>query len=329
MVKYLVIAAFWALQLPFAACAAPDGCLVAIASPPDKSVLQGPLMSLILRIQQNSLDELQLSINNRKVPLPKKQYQQYALCFDGIGLSLGLNNVKVVGMKGGKEVAEATTRVFLRSDLSPGAASAPDGFNTYLFHSFPQEKGCMPCHQLDFSGYDSSPTPAEKSPCFRCHKKILSTYATEHGPAAVWSCLSCHDQKANPKLAVVKPDSKMCNTCHENSWATMKFGHGPTAAGSCTTCHAPHASDYPFFLRAPAGELCVGCHEDILQKPHVTVGFSNTGHPVRRSPDPYHPNREFTCVSCHNPHAGASWTFLKNYDDTAPLSDFCRSCHSM
>jgi predicted CXXCH cytochrome family protein len=328
-IKFAVIAVFLVLQLASPACAAPAKGLVTLISPPDNSVLEGPLLSLAMRVQLGAVDDLQVSVNNRKLSLPKKQYQKFNVCFDGIGLSFGLNNIKVVGRKEGKVVEETTVHVYFRSDLSAEASSAPEGFTPYLFHSYAQEKVCMPCHQLDFSGYDGGPTPAEKSPCYQCHKKILRSYGSEHGPAAVWSCLACHDQKATPKLSVPKPDSKMCYNCHENSWTSMKFGHGPTSAGSCATCHDPHASDYPFFLRAPAGVLCLGCHEDILLKPHVTAGFSNAGHPVRRNTDPYHPNREFNCVSCHNPHAGASSTFLKNYDGTSDIGVFCRTCHSM
>ncbi|WP_183363059.1 cytochrome c3 family protein [Geomonas limicola] len=302
---------------------------ISIVSPPDRSVLETPLASLVVRLQSGSVDELQLFVNKRRVSLPKRDYSHYTVCFDGLGLMSGANEIKVVGMKGGKKVEELKSRVFYRSDLFADASSAPDGFTRYQYHGYQTEKVCMPCHQLDFTAASEGETPAASSPCYQCHKKMLSTYANVHGPAAVWACLSCHNKKGTPKLVAVKPDSKSCFGCHEDIWSPMKYGHGPTAAGSCATCHDPHASNYRYFLRTSAGDLCLGCHEEIATKPHVIVGFSNAGHPVRRTPDPYHPGREFTCVSCHNPHAGSSPVFLQNYDGVAPASDFCKKCHGM
>jgi predicted CXXCH cytochrome family protein len=327
----LLILLFLILQLAVNAWAEPALGHLAIVTPPARSVVESPLVEVVVRVPAGSVDELQILVNNRKLRLPKRRFDKFNVCFDGIELSYGMNDIKVVGLMKGKKVEEAATQIFFRSDLASAASSAPDGFNKFLFHDNASEKVCAPCHQLDFSSFGEGEMAAEKSPCYLCHKKILSNYAVVHGPAAVWSCLSCHDKKGTPKLSVVRPDSKLCFNCHENVWEKMKFWHGPTAAGSCATCHSPHASNYPFFLRAPKRDLCLGCHEEILTKPHVIMGFSasNAGHPVRKSVDPYHPNREFTCVSCHNPHAGTSWTFLQNYDGTSEIYTFCRTCHAM
>lgn len=330
MALLLTVAALWPFQLARTAWGnEPAQLRLAIITPPDKSVMESSLTNLSVSLEPHLVDEIQIFANGRKVKLPKRPLRQYTACFEGIELSLGMNDIKVVALKGGQKQEERQIKVFRRSDLFAGASSAPGSFKRYLFHNPEQEKGCMPCHQLDFSAFGEEVSSAESSPCHQCHKKILNNYGTVHGPAAVWSCLSCHDKKASQKLAVVKPDSAVCDGCHENSWKEMKFGHGPTAAGSCATCHDPHASDYPFFLRTSLSDICVGCHEEILYKPHVLIGFSNNGHPVRKSIDPYHPGRPFTCVSCHNPHAGASWTFLQNYDGASDMSNFCLTCHKM
>lgn len=309
--------------------AGPATLKITVVVPPDNAVLESALASLTLRLDPKTIDEIRLSVNDRPVRLPKREYKQQTACFDGIGLSFGMNDIKIVGMNRGKKVEEVRTRIFRRSDLSANASVAPDGFTRFFFHEQTQEKACLPCHLLDLNVSDETKSVTEKSPCHQCHKKILSNYATTHEPAADWSCLSCHDKKGSPRFTAHKPDSTLCNGCHENSWMSMKFSHGPTAAGSCATCHDPHASDYPFFLRTSPGEVCAGCHEEILTKPHVIGGSSIAGHPVRKSRNPYLPNLQFNCVSCHNPHAGNSLTFLQKYDGTSEISNFCKTCHAM
>ncbi|MBU5637935.1 cytochrome c3 family protein [Geomonas sp. Red69] len=312
-----------------AAVAEPGDSRIKIVTPPDKSVLEGPLAAVTVRLPTDRPDEIQIFLNRRRVRLPKRQYRQYMTCFDGVELASGKNEIRVVALKGGKPVDESTSTVFLHSELSSDGARVPEGFSGYTFHEQTHERVCLPCHQLDFSKTAESETRAENSPCYQCHKKMLTTYANVHGPAAVGGCLGCHDRGAKPKLSVPKPEGKLCNSCHENSWPSMPFGHGPTAAGSCAICHDPHASNQPYFLLKSAADLCAGCHEEILAKPHVIVGFSNNAHPVRKWPDPYHPGKEFTCVSCHNPHAGLTPAFLQNYDGISPISNFCITCHAM
>lgn len=298
--------------------------------PPDQAVLESAVGALVIAAEPGSVDDLQVRVNNRRLKAGKKNYRQRTICFDGVELDFGLNEIKVVALKQGGKVDEAAVRVFRRSDISATALTPPGGFSRVFFHEASRERGCHPCHQTDLAATADGPENApEKSPCHQCHKKLLSSFVTVHGPAAVWSCLSCHEVKGERKFAVVKPESQVCNGCHENNWSSMKFGHGPTAAGSCATCHDPHASDYPYFLRTGLLDICNGCHQEVLQKPHVIIGFSNSGHPVRKAVDPYNPNRPFTCVSCHNPHAGSSWVFLQKYDGVADISNFCRTCHVM
>lgn len=302
---------------------------IQVVTPPDRGVLESSLATVTVRLQAALPDEIQIFVNRRRVRLPKKQFRQYMACFDGIELAGGKNTIRVVTLKEGKPVEEKTSTVFVHSDLSSDAATASTGFERYTFHEREHERVCLPCHQLDFSTAALEETRAENSPCYQCHKKMLTAYINAHGPAAVGGCLGCHERSTKPKLSVPKPEGKLCNSCHENSWPDMPFGHGPTAAGSCAVCHDPHGSNYPYFLRKPAADLCAGCHEDVLARPHVIMGFSNNGHPVRKSPDPYHPSQEFTCVSCHNPHAGVTPAFLQNYDGVSPISNFCVTCHAM
>jgi len=301
-----------------------------VVFPPNRAVLESAVGSLVLRVDPGKLDDLQVWVNGRRLKAGKKDYQQRTLCLDGIELAFGTNDIKAVALKKGTKVDEATIRVFRRSDISVAASTPPAGFSRVFFHEQARENGCLPCHQPDLAATADGPENApEKSPCHLCHKKLIGSFGTVHGPAAVWSCLSCHEARGERKFSVVEPEGEVCNGCHENNWNSMKFGHGPTAAGSCATCHDPHASDHPYFLRTALIDICTGCHQDILMKPHVIVGFSNSGHPVTRQVDPYHPTRPFTCVSCHNPHAGSSSVFLQKYDGVSDMSTFCRTCHIM
>lgn len=303
---------------------------LAIVLPLDKSYVESGLVTLVLKVEQNSVDEVQLVVNGRKVPIAAKASGRNNACYDGIKLAYGLNHIKVSGLKDGRKIEEAAAQVFFRSDLSPGDGTPPKGFRHYLFHADEHEKGCTPCHELNFSKADGKQESPDRSPCYLCHKKLLSNYKYVHGPAAVWSCLMCHDGKGNsPKLAVVNPVDTTCANCHEKSWDGKKYLHGPTAAGNCTTCHNPHAADKAYFVRMDTADLCASCHEEVLTRPHVLTGFSGSGHPLRRSPDPFNPGKDFTCASCHNPHGSDSQVFLNAYEDSMSMHLFCQNCHKM
>ncbi len=301
-----------------------------IVVPPDRSVVEGELVTLVLKAWSTEVDEIQIFVNNRKQPVAAKHFDQSVVCYDGVRLSNGLNSIKVIALKKGKKNQEATVKVFQRSDLSSASSDAPAGYTRFFFHVDKNEKECLSCHDLDFrkEGAKQGGGP-DQSPCSLCHKKILSGHTFVHGPSAVWSCLMCHDGKSqDSKLAVNKPVDKLCANCHENDWEQKKYRHAPAAAGLCTTCHNPHAADAPYFLRSGVVALCASCHEEVFSRPHVVVSFSgNSGHPLQKSPNPLNPGTDLTCVSCHNPHAGNSNFFLNGYDEAKPRQQFCQSCH--
>lgn len=331
MKNFLLIAVACLLLLsPAAGEAAPANSL-AIVLPLDRSFVESGLINVVLKGGEQTVNEVQITVNDKKQAAAPRRSDRHYSCYDGIRLSYGMNKVRVIGLKDGRKAEETMVQVFYRSDLSPDSGKAPPGFKRYLFHSNDSEKGCYPCHEVNLGKLDEKKPQSGQSPCYVCHKKILSNYKFVHGPAAVWSCLECHDRKSrNPKLAVSKPDDRSCTACHEKSWDSRKFKHGPTAAGNCTTCHNPHAADKPFFLKMDTGDLCSSCHEEVLSRPHILTSFSQRGgHPLSRSPDPFKPDRDFNCASCHNPHGSDSSLFLNAYQDSMSLHQFCRSCHRM
>jgi predicted CXXCH cytochrome family protein len=315
--------------ISFVSVAGAQAGYLTVLSPRAGSFVESDLISVVVRVEGNKINDIRLMVGEKDQDLVRKPMDKFYVCFDGIPLSPGINPVRVTGFKDGEKVEELNFDLFLRSDLSAIAYSAPAGYERYSFHTRENEKECVSCHQLDFSKARENPTSPEQSPCFICHKKMILKYRMVHGPAAVWSCPTCHDVRtASRKLEVRQPDEKACRGCHENAWEAKKYQHGPTAAGNCTACHNPHAANEPSFLRLKTADLCIACHEEIASRPHVISGISgNAGHPVRISPDPFNPGRDFTCASCHNPHASDYPILLSS--DYSSMSNFCQSCHNM
>jgi predicted CXXCH cytochrome family protein len=318
----LSLAAFPALAAPV-----PGG--VALLSPRDRSFVESDLVTLIVRMDGKVINNVKVTLNGKGQDAAVSKEGSFHVAFEGIRLSPGMNSLHMTGYKDGKSVTEKDCLLFFRSDLDPIAGSPPAGFARYWFHTASNQKECTPCHRLDFAGTVENPAEPGKSPCHDCHGKLIANYRFVHGPAAVWSCTACHETgDSGRKLAVRQPDEKVCLPCHENDWSKMKYLHGPTAAGNCTACHNPHASNENYFLRLNTADLCVACHDDIASKPHVISGFSGiAGHPVRKSPDPFNPGRDFTCASCHNPHA-TDFPFMLS-GDSSSMFQYCQSCHKM
>jgi predicted CXXCH cytochrome family protein len=313
----------------FPAFAAPVPGGVALLSPSDRSFVETDLVTLVVRMDDKVINDVKVTLNGKEQDSAGNPVGSFHIAFDEVRLSPGMNSVIITGYKDGKRVNEKDCLLFFRSNLDPSASTPPSGFARYWFHTDSNEKECTPCHRLDFTATAENPAEPVKSPCRACHGKVMANYRFVHGPAAVWSCTTCHETRGSGrKLSVRQPDEKVCLSCHENDWSKKKYPHGPTAAGNCTACHNPHASNENNFLRLNTADLCVACHDDIASKPHVISGFSGVaGHPVRKSPDPFNPGREFTCASCHNPHA-SDFPLMLSGDHTS-MFVYCQSCHKM
>jgi predicted CXXCH cytochrome family protein len=116
-----------------------------------------------------------------------------------------------------------------------------------------------------------------------------------------------------------------CKNCHKGVTGG-KFGHEPVETGHCNLCHNPHASSSPSLLREPTWLLCTECHADKASGIHVLVGTGNEpSHPTRGPQDPSQPGKQFSCVSCHNPHSADSKTLLAH--NKGSLNELCQMCH--
>ncbi len=309
--------------------AAAGAVSVELVIPPDKSYVESELISIVANVSRFKVDDLQVSVNGmqQQIAPPLISLNRDTLCFEGVRLSYGMNQIRVTGYLNGKQTAEIVRNVYYHSDIRKEASTPPEGFRRYLFHSDSFQKECSSCHDMDFrTGGDKKREP-DRSPCSVCHKKMIN-YKFVHGPAAVWSCTQCHEAKTKrSKLAVAEPVSDVCSTCHEFSWNNKKYMHAPTAAGMCIACHSPHASDNQYFLRLKTNQLCTSCHEEVLSRPHIIVGFSGKGHPLEDIINQSNFRIKLMCTSCHNPHGENSSKLLNGYDERTSRLEFCKKCH--
>lgn len=246
-----------------------------------------------------------------------------------VKLDNGPNDIVVIGLKDSTTVATQKITVFYRLDISKNFNALPSQYKKKVFHTDESEKRCVACHRLKVKESDNIPQNIKDSVCYPCHKKI-NVYSNVHGPSARWECLTCHEKDSRPsKYLTKKPDKDLCFMCHtdrKEAWEKKKYVHGPTATGKCTICHNPHATNHEFWLKKAPWELCTTCHEDRASGTHVLTGFgSGGGHPMKDKPDLLRPGADFSCKSCHTPHAANSRSLFSQ--DVQTMFQLCQVCH--
>jgi len=281
-------------------------------------------------------------VARKKITYPDSEFE----CFS-VPLMVGVNNIHIIAFKDNKQVDETSISVFRRSELSREYAIPPSGFSKNYFH-MKDRSLCAPCHILKPGLFDKKPvdisafptktltnefkTDTSASTCYSCHKALIA-YPFVHEPASVWSCFSCHEDGAIPNYSVSKPYTRMCFSCHlkqKEEREVKKYFHGPYTTGICSICHNPHASDYPFMLMKSTWDLCVSCHMEKGSGKHILERYMFSAgvvfHPTRGAKDPLREGKEFTCASCHNPHASYS-PKLWRWDVGSGFS-LCKKCHN-
>jgi len=285
---------------------------------------------LIVKCGDNPVVEgVTVEINGLKSGLLDISSPEYKAAFADFlileaGFSVGENNIKVESFVNGKQVAKASANVFYLDDPY---AIPPNEYRPYIMHTPPKESLCSPCHNMQPSSSQITATSADKNPCGECHSRMLNKKYV-HGPAGVFKCIECHDPVSKPsKYKVVAQGADVCNGCHVGKvkeFQNNKFVHGPVAVGMCEVCHDSHASDYRGQLHGEVNAVCLNCHEGLNVNMHFTTGVGK-GHPVAGYPDPSQSGRQLSCVSCHNPHGGASRVFFDKTVTSAMM--ICQRCH--
>jgi predicted CXXCH cytochrome family protein len=322
----VVLAAVTLLPVPSAATAND----LVVHAPLDKTIVARHWLNLSLEIRPGAFDEIRLAVNGGKPTTLREFHDGRFVCRDDIRLAAGVNRLVLTGYRNGRLAQEQRLAVFYQARLAEENSRPPGNFRREAFHRWEKERICVVCHTLEpESGAAVKPGAGAKG-CFTCHAKVLAG-RFRHEPTENDSCLLCHDRTSKqPEFSGAHAATELCAECHQDrldDWRGRKHGHGPTSFGSCTMCHDPHAAEHPGLLRQHASDLCLTCHPEIAARPHVITISSGAGHPFRGT-EPPGSTTEFSCASCHNPHAGNTPYFLNRFDGGS-LAVFCTTCHDM
>jgi predicted CXXCH cytochrome family protein len=298
---------------------------VTFLHPVSDTVIGGAgLIHLVLRMNRPA--EISARVNG--IPVVESHVEGQIRHYP-VQLSSGLNQI-IVEVKGqGKVLETEKRRVFFFSPIGDDKR-IPQDISSKPFHRAGEDhEECTPCHVLEPQQADYRPRTGSDSSCNDCHRGLLE-FKQVHGPAFLWNCLVCHDSESTPVLySTPRPVRDLCFQCHttlRDYFFSAPYQHGPTATGMCTICHNPHASDNEYWLKKEPWDLCTTCHFEKASGRHVIAwGPGGDTHPTRFRPDPMRPEREFSCRSCHNPHASDApklWNFK-----VSSYYQLCWTCH--
>jgi predicted CXXCH cytochrome family protein len=225
-------------------------------------------------------------------------------------LSPGNNEITLRVMDGSGDLVKSDTLNFYylldTIDESPPAHSTKASF-----HENNRSDFCSRCH-----------AELEEEDCIRCHTGLVN-HNYLHSPTEEGDCTSCHDTEGSPKMIVMEDmryNSGPCLECHsdlDDELLEAESVHPPVEEG-CLMCHDPHGSANPFLLAKKVIDTCTYCHEDKTEGNHPV-----RGHPLEGPKDPLRGGYQFSCASCHNPHASSEDVMLRE-----PWMVMCSECHS-
>ncbi len=247
---------------------------------------------------------------------------------------------------------------------NPHQSSAPKLMQASLHAPFAGGKeSCATCHQAAKDGKVVLTQADSKALCVTCHEeqaKKIEAAKVAH-PGAQGDCVACHSPHAGKSARFLKPDGvQACTACHSEQadmLASKKSLHDPVFKQRCSICHEAHGGSRAALLRDDVDNVCLSCHapdaralkaqdgnsESILGKTVVLpagyvararrielvngrIGHPVPAHPVKGVMDPRNQNKQVTCVSCHNPHAGKTKKLLVSADGS--FKALCQECHA-
>lgn len=162
--------------------------------------------------------------------------------------------------------------------------------------------------------------------CFQCHSDDLTGRNSIHPPAGDGTCDACHSPHGSRvQFNLLEEVPQLCYNCHE-SVESGKNIHPALKVNGCLGCHNPHGSDNKPLLNLALNDLCIKCHQDKKDGSHIITGFTYQLHPVKGPRDPRREGKEFSCVSCHNPHSSDN---PKLFYEGNTREEMCKRCHKI
>jgi predicted CXXCH cytochrome family protein len=162
---------------------------------------------------------------------------------------------------------------------------------------------CTTCHDPHSADEDGLLRASrQKKLCFLCHVDDVSKKRVIHKPILEKGCTACHDPHgADYPFDLTDGEGKaLCYKCHKPVDKVAK-PHAALLRDGCTGCHDPHGTNNAKLLGQPTNALCISCHETQKDGAHV-VFAGQVSHKTFGGSDPKHKEKEFSCVSCHDPH---------------------------
>jgi predicted CXXCH cytochrome family protein len=188
---------------------------------------------------------------------------------------------------------------------------------------------CTTCH----SPHESSVRPLLKdtieNTCTMCHDAPGRELQIKHSALQMTkSCVRCHNAHSSTQPKLLKAETpQLCVFCHTGIQKTIEAPSNtihPALKMGCQSCHSPHGSDNQKLIKDKINDLCFTCHE----AKKFDGGHPRPGHPVSGLPDPMYPQKEFTCISCHKPHASENKKLLRyNFKKKPYDGTICSVCH--
>ncbi len=195
---------------------------------------------------------------------------------------------------------------------------------------------CLRCHQstpmetdysIDIPVRFAIKEGMEVAPlCYQCHinrEQEFTEFKYLHGPIGMKLCIMCHNPHGSNTNKLLQNDiTTLCVNCHKlQKMLEQHSVHYPITKDGCISCHDPHGSNFPFFLDKEVNGVCVACHVSIkkLENNHPIMG-----HPVYGETDPADSDRQFSCISCHDPHSSEFDYLLADEE----IMQTCVRCHS-
>jgi predicted CXXCH cytochrome family protein len=212
-------------------------------------------------------------------------------------------------------VAETCARCHPRPDDLP-----------YLHGAF-KLGDCAVCHDPHSSQNKALLRDAKiNDTCFRCHQDDVTARAWVHEPVRKQGCTACHEPHGADFRFNLRDGegAALCLKCHQNpAVAKVTVKHLALERYGCTACHDPHGANNDKGLIKPVNELCASCHRAQADGAHVSSLIAG-GHKLSGGPDPHAPEKDFSCVSCHDAH-GSDHPKLFPFGRSAMES--CVYCH--